>query len=147
MHQTVHALANDEFYVTAIVARWRAPTATLTWINCGHPAPYLVDRDGNLSELEGPPHPALGTGDLEPDYRLTERQLHSGERLILITDGITERHMEGGGVFGVEGLRRAVAEAENPTAAATAMSIQHAVTSCWKEPLEDDATVVVLAVD
>jgi hypothetical protein len=27
------------------------------------------------------------------------------------------------------------------------MAIQHAVTSCWAEPLEDDATLVVLAVD
>jgi hypothetical protein len=33
------------------------------------------------------------------------------------------------------------------TAAATAMAIQQAVTSSWTEPLEDDATVVVLAVD
>jgi hypothetical protein len=28
----------------------------------------------------------------------------------------------------------------------TAMAIQQAVTDCWREPLEDDATVVVLAV-
>jgi hypothetical protein len=27
------------------------------------------------------------------------------------------------------------------------MAVQHAVTNCWSEPLEDDATLVVLAVD
>jgi hypothetical protein len=35
----------------------------------------------------------------------------------------------------------------DPTAARTAMAIQHGVTKCWKEPLEDDGTVVVLAVE
>ena len=74
-------------------------------------------------------------------------RLESAERLVLVTDGITEREVEGGGTFGVDGLRRAVRTPPAPTAAATAMAIQHAVTSCWTEPLEDDATLVVLAVD
>jgi stage II sporulation SpoE-like protein len=63
-----------------------------------------------------------------------------------VTDGITNRAMEGGGQFGVEGIRRAVADADNPTAAATAMAILQAVTDCWSQPLEDDGTVVVLCV-
>jgi len=67
-------------------------------------------------------------------------------RLILVTDGITERHAEGGGIFGIEGIQNAVASVENTTAAATAMAILQAVTDCWREPLEDDGTVVVLCV-
>lgn len=70
-----------------------------------------------------------------------------GQRLILVTDGIVDRHTEDGGIFGVDGLRHAIESAEAITAAATAMAIQHAVTECWSEPLEDDATVVVLAVE
>lgn len=146
MHDTVRRLGNPDFYVTALVARWRAATATFTWVNCGHPPAYRVDLDDNLSELEGPRHPALGTGDDEPTFRLSECRLQPGERLILVTDGIVERHTEDGGRFGVDGLRRALERAENPTAAATTMAIQRAVTDCWSEPLEDDATVVVLAV-
>ncbi len=65
----------------------------------------------------------------------------------MVTDGITERRMEGGGTFGVEGIRAAVAEAESGTAASTALAIQEAVTNCWREPLQDDGTVVVMAVD
>jgi serine phosphatase RsbU (regulator of sigma subunit) len=64
-----------------------------------------------------------------------------------LTDGIVDRHTQDGGTFGVDGLRRAVERADAVTAAATAMAIQHAVTECWSEPLEDDATVVVLAVE
>jgi len=73
--------------------------------------------------------------------------LEPGERLVLYTDGITERVVKGGGRFGVDGLRRAVGGAGAPTAAATAMVIQNAVMSAAVDPLEDDATVVVLTVD
>jgi serine phosphatase RsbU (regulator of sigma subunit) len=146
MHETVKRLGNPDFHVTAIVARWRAATGTLTWVNCGHPPAYLVDTDGHLTQLQGPEHPALGLPDGEPAFETAERQLRAGERLILLTDGITERHTENGGKFGVDGLRRAIDQAANPTAAATAMAIQQAVTDSWQEPLEDDATVVVLAI-
>jgi serine phosphatase RsbU (regulator of sigma subunit) len=144
--ETVRRLANPDFYVTALVARWRAPTNTFTWVNCGQPHAYLVDVGGSVNELEGPIHPPLGTGDDKPTFRSTDRQLASGERLILVTDGITERRTEGGGRFGIEGIRRAVEEVQSPTAAATAMAILQAVTDCWREPLEDDGTVVVLCV-
>jgi serine phosphatase RsbU (regulator of sigma subunit) len=146
MHETVRRLGSADFYVTALVARWRAALSTFTWVNCGHSHAYLADVDGNVSELEGPIHAPLGTGDEEAAFTPTERQLASDERLILVTDGITQRRTEDGGRFGIDGIRRAVAEVENPTAAGTAMRILQAVTDCWREPLEDDGTVVVLCV-
>jgi serine phosphatase RsbU (regulator of sigma subunit) len=145
--ETVRRLGNPEFHVPALVARWRAAAVTLTWVNCGHPNAYLVDVDGNLIELEGPTHEPLGAGPEQRCFEPAKRQLHSGERVILVTDGVISRRVEGGGRFGVDGLRRAVANAESPTAAATAMAIQRALTDCWREPLEDDATVVALAVE
>jgi serine phosphatase RsbU (regulator of sigma subunit) len=143
--EVVRALGNPEFHVTAILARWHAPTATLAWINCGHPVGYIADSEGHLTEMPGKVHPPLGRGDT--DFEVSSLQLDSGARVVLITNGITDRKVQGGGEFGVDGLRRAVAEAPATTAAATAMAIQHAVTSCWTEPLADDATIVVLAVD
>jgi len=146
MDETVRRLGSPDFSVTAIVARWRAPTATLTWVNCGHPSGYVVDTDGNLEELEQPSHPPLGAVGSEPGFQPVERQLQSGERLILVTDGVTDRRIQGGGRFGVEGLKRALSEADDPTAASTAMAITQAVTDCAREPLEDDATVVVMTI-
>ena len=49
--------------------------------------------------------------------------------------------------FGADGMQRAVQAASAPTAAATAMAIQDAVMSAATDPLQDDATLVVLAVD
>ncbi len=147
VHETVRRLGNREFYVTALVARWRGATATLTWVNCGHPSAYVVDDDGELSELESPSYPPLGADEATPEFVPTDRQLHPGERLILVTRGVVDRRTETGGTFGVDGVRRALERAENPTAASTAMAIQQALTDSWREPLEDDATVVVMAVD
>ena len=146
MHETVRMLENENFYVTALVARWHAATAKLTWVNCGHPPAYLVDTEGNMSELQSHDHPALGTGEQQPTFTPTTRRLNPGERLVLLTDGITGRHMDGGETFGVAGLKRALENTVNPTAACTAMAIQKAVTDSWQEPLEDDATVVIMAI-
>jgi serine phosphatase RsbU (regulator of sigma subunit) len=146
MNETVRRLEHPDFSVTVWLARWRAATSTLTWVNCGHPAPYLVDVDGGLHELVGPEHPALGAASTDSSYTTTRRQLHPGERLVLVTAGITERKLEGGGRFGVDGIRAAIAGAASPTASTTALAIQEAVTNCWQEPLEDDGTVVVMAV-
>jgi serine phosphatase RsbU (regulator of sigma subunit) len=146
MHETVRKLDNRDFFVTAWVGRWHAPSAKLRWVNCGHPPAFLVEPDGTLNELASPSHPALGSGERDPSFVAAERRLRPGERLILVTDGITQRKMEGGGRFGVDGLRAAVEAAADPTAAATAMAIQQAVTGCWREPLEDDGTTVVMAV-
>lgn len=147
MDDTVRRLGNDDFYITAILARWRAATATFTWVNCRHPGPYVVDIEGNLKELDSPEHPALGAKTKSPKFRPAQCQLTSGERLILLTDGVIQRKMEGGGTFGVDGIKRAIERAQNPTAASTAMAIQQAVTECWEEPLEDDATILVMAIE
>jgi serine phosphatase RsbU (regulator of sigma subunit) len=147
MDETVRMLDNDTFFVTAWVGRWRAATAELTWINCGHGHGFLCDADGELTELQSPDHAPLGAGPGPPRFRSASRQLMPRERLILVTDGAIGRRVEGGGTFGTEGLARAVRDAEDRTAASTAISIQRAVTSCWPEPLDDDATIVVMAVD
>ena len=55
--------------------------------------------------------------------------------------------LEDGTTFGSDGLQEAVAALDTPTAPATAMAIQQAVTAAWDEPLEDDATLLVMAVD
>jgi serine phosphatase RsbU (regulator of sigma subunit) len=147
MHGVIRALDNPNFFVTAVLARWHAPTATLAWLNCGHPPAYVADLDGRFTELEGPVHPALGAGAGAPTFETSVIALESADRLVLVTDGITERTVKGGGRFGIDGVGRATLAADAPTAAATAMAIHRAVTECSTDPLQDDATLVVLAVD
>ena len=133
--------------MTAWVRRWHAATATLKWVNCGHPPAYLLDTDGDAQRARRVPIiPLSAPAASEPSFEPTERRLKPGERLILLTDGITNRQLEGGGTFGLDGVKRAIEGAASPTAAGTAMAIQQALTDCSREPFEDDATVVVMAV-
>ena len=145
--ETVRRLDHPDFSISALLARWRAATGTLTWVNCSHTNAYLFGSDGALNELEAPEHPPLGTGAPPEGYKLTHRQLRSGERLILVTDGVIKRPTENGATFGVDGLKRSLKRADSPTAASTAMAIQQAITDAWRDPLEDDATIVVMAVE
>ena len=145
MDETVRRHQGDDLYVSTVIARWQPATSTLTWVNCGHPHAYLVDRDGRVEELTGPDHRALGRGRPKRRFRTTQRQLYPGERVMLVTDGVTGRRTKTG-VFGIGGIQAAVAGAGSPTAAATAMAVLQAVSDSWAEPLEDDGTVVVLCV-
>jgi serine phosphatase RsbU (regulator of sigma subunit) len=145
--EVVRALGNPSFVVTALLARWHAPTAMLAWLNCGHLPGYVVDPEGGFTALEGPVHPALGAGEAAPRFEVSTVSLDSGDRLVLLTDGVTERLVKGGGRFGIDGAQRAIRSADATTAAATALAIQQAVMRCATDPLQDDATLVVLALD
>jgi serine phosphatase RsbU (regulator of sigma subunit) len=72
------------------------------------------------------------------------RRLEEGERLILHSDGITARRTKDG-LFGLDGIERAIRGAESRSATATARAIQEAVMSAAEDPLQDDAVAIVLA--
>jgi serine phosphatase RsbU (regulator of sigma subunit) len=146
MDDTVRDHRVPDMVVTSMVARWRAATSAFTWVNCGHPHAYLAQPDGAVERLEGPVYPPLGDGDSQQDFQPASRQLNSGERLILVTEGILNRRTDGGS-FGMDGIRAALERVETPSASATAMAILQAVSRSWKDPLEDDGTAVILAVD
>jgi serine phosphatase RsbU (regulator of sigma subunit) len=145
MDETVRRHQTEDV-VSALVGRWQAATRTLTYAGCGRPRVYLATAEGDVQPLEGSIHEALGRGETGRSFTTTRRTFLPGERLIFVTDGITERRTEAG-VFGIDGIRAALEQLQTPTAAATAMTILRCVTDCWHEPLDDDGTVVVLAVD
>jgi serine phosphatase RsbU (regulator of sigma subunit) len=145
IHQAITEVNESRAVVTAILGRWHGPTATFSWINCGHPVPIVIAQDGDLRTLDAPDHGALGGADSGPHWPSSKVQLTAGDRLILYSDGITERRTQAGAPFGLAGLRDAVAHARNASAAATVTAIETAVRNASTEALEDDATLLVLA--
>jgi serine phosphatase RsbU (regulator of sigma subunit) len=144
MHEVVCDIGRPEFFVTAIVARWHAVYSSFSWINCGHPPPLLIRPDGSIEQLMGDQGMPLGLWERERRFVRRQRRLGAGERLILHSDGITGRRTPEG-LFGLDGIERAVREAEGSSATATARAIQEAVMSASVDPLQDDAVAVVLA--
>ncbi len=145
MHDVIQEMGDEGFFVTAVVARWHAPSSTFSWVNCGHPPPLLAAPDGSLEELRAPRHFPLGLFPAE-EFRVEERRLKTGERVILYSDGIRMRRTAGGGWFGLAGIERAASAVGRPSAVSTARSIQEAVVNASETPMRDDATLLVMAV-
>ena len=66
-----------------------------------------------------------------------------GDRLLLYSDGVSERRTADGGRIGEHGLRAILTELGPRSAATTVRGLQDAVINASPEPLRDDATLLV----
>lgn len=134
-------------FVTAVLATWHAPTSTFSWVNCGHPPPLLLRAGGEIVELEGEATRPLGLWPDEPRVFLrNERTLERGDRVLLYSDGLTDRRLPDGGFVGFEGLVAFLGELAGASAAQTVFRIEHHIRGVSEAELADDATQLVLAV-
>ena len=121
-----------EKYATVIIARLRRD-GELEFVNCGHIPPLFVCGD----EVIRPSHGNLPVG-LMPDvtYESDRYSMHAGDRLVLVTDGVTEAEDPQGEFFDSERLEAAAKKG-------TMKDIFDAVSQfCAGTPLNDDCTVV-----
>jgi serine phosphatase RsbU (regulator of sigma subunit) len=124
-----------EKYATVLLVRLRRD-GDLEYVNCGHVQPLLVCG----GEVIRPPHGNVPVGLLaDATFESARCQMKSGDRFILVTDGVTEAENARGDFF--EDFRLEAAAAKSPTLD----GIFSAVTAfCAGNPLSDDCTVVEL---
>jgi serine phosphatase RsbU (regulator of sigma subunit) len=134
-----------ERYLTAVLASWDADRHRLRWINCGHPTPLIVRADGGVDELDGERTYPLGIRFKERTFPVLSAVVGPGDRLLLYSDGVSERRATDGGRIGENGLRAILAELGPRSAAATVRGLQDAVMDASPEALRDDATLLVIA--
>lgn len=134
-------------FATALLCELDTATGQFDWIPCGHPPPLLI-RDGRVvKQLLREPRLPLGLAEDrvygEPPY--TER-LQAGDRLLLYTDGIVEARSPDGREFGLARLGDFVIRhsAEGLSASETLRRLIHAILDYQREPLRDDATVLLV---
>jgi len=124
-----------EKYATVIIARIRSD-GELEYVNCGHVPPLLVCNH----EVIRPSHGNLPVGLLaDATYESDRYNMHPGDRLVLVTDGVTEAENARGDFFDNERLEAVAAKN------GTLDDIFSAVANfCGGTPLSDDCTVVEL---
>src|SRR5450631_2720411 len=124
-----------EKYATVLLARLRRD-GELEYVNCGHVPPLLVCG----GEVIRPPHGKVPVG-LLPDatFESARCQMKSGDRFILVTDGVTEAENAMGEFY--EDFRLEAAAAKSPTLEGIFSSVTE---FCAGNPLSDDCTVVEL---
>jgi len=123
-----------EKYATLVVALLR-PDGGLELVNCGHVPPLLIRG----REVVRPADRNLPVGLLaDASYESAHYQLDCGDRLVLVTDGVTEAENAAGEFFDNERLE-AAARAGDMRSILSAVSEFRGAT-----PLGDDCTVVEL---
>ncbi len=117
-------------YATLVIARL-LESGELELINCGHVPPLLVSGDSITKLEEGNLPVGLVPG---ADFQAARIQLKPGDRLLLVTDGVTEAEDDNGEFFGNERLEDCGRLGFD--------AIERAVTDFrGKTPLTDDCTI------
>jgi sigma-B regulation protein RsbU (phosphoserine phosphatase) len=122
-------------YATMIIARLRHD-GELEYVNCGHVPPVWICNQ----EVLRPSHGNLPVGLLaDATYESDRCQMKPGDRLILVTDGVTEAENARGDMFDSDRLE---------TVAAKSLSMDDIFAAvadfCGGTPLNDDCTVIEL---
>lgn len=124
-----------EKYATMVIARINR-SGELEFVNCGHVPPLVVSNHKVMRPEAG----NLPVGLLaDATYESSRLQLQQGDRLLLVTDGVTEAENARGDFYDNERLE---------ATAAHSSSLDEILASlakfCGGTPLNDDCTVVEL---
>jgi serine phosphatase RsbU (regulator of sigma subunit) len=144
MHQTLREMPGPRAEMAAIVAHWDPTTGKLSLANCGHVAPLVLRENGTAEPLSFPPTHGLG-GRSTPKPSERSRQLHPGDRLLLVSDGVVAVGPGQAGL-GEEGLTAAARRSQRASAADAVREVHDAVRAAGAGELRDDATAVCLSI-
>lgn len=133
-----------EKFVTLFYGVLDAEKKSFRYTSAGHPRPILTSATGSVRQLENG-GAVLG---VFPDWKYEDSsvQLAFGDRLLLFTDGITEAAKPDGEQVSEEGLIRLMKRfADEPPSSLNAKLLTEVKTFC-NSHLQDDATLIVIAV-
>jgi len=133
-------------FVTFFFAIVDGASKRLTYTNCGHNQPVLVRENGDAVRL-GQGGPAFARLMRDLPYKQEQLDLDPGDRLVLFTDGVSEAEDRSGEQFGEERLESLVVEHRGASATDLEQILTDVVVEHADGELQDDLTLVVLAVD
>jgi sigma-B regulation protein RsbU (phosphoserine phosphatase) len=137
-------IASDRF-VTLFYAQLDGPARQLRYVSAGHNPPFVLHRDGSHQRLcEG--GIVLGVFANQA-FKSGAVQLQSGDRMVLYTDGVTEACNSDDEEFGEERLLQVLQQNLARTAVDIQKNILQAVAEFSRGTWQDDATLLVVAVN
>ncbi|MFJ8191658.1 SpoIIE family protein phosphatase [Streptomyces sp. NPDC096094] len=116
-----------------------------TLASAGHPLPLLLDPDGTVRTV-AQPQTLLGVVE-DATYTSETFELRSGDTLLCVTDGVTERRSGSRQFDDGEGLATALAGCVGLDAGLVAERIRRLVHEFGPRPPEDDLALLVLQAD
>ncbi len=132
---------NESAYATLFFAEYEESTRRLRYVNCGHLSALLLRRDHTVERLDST-CTVLGLF-LDWECSMEERELLSGDTLILCTDGITESFNDKGEDFGEHRLIEALLRHRASSSQGLIESIVAEVREFSRGEQQDDITLIV----
>ncbi|WP_307848753.1 PP2C family protein-serine/threonine phosphatase [Microbispora oryzae] len=114
----------------------------ISLVSAGHPEPLRLRASGAV-DVVATPQPLLGVFT-EVDFHEDRVRLSTGDVLLGVTDGVTERRCGGRLLDDDGGLAELLAECADLSARAVAERIRRAVQDFAPEPSADDLAILVL---
>ncbi|MFZ3216074.1 MAG: SpoIIE family protein phosphatase [Candidatus Acidiferrales bacterium] len=137
-------IASDRF-ITLFYAQLDGAARQLRYTNAGHNAPIVTHRDGTHSRLlEG--GGILGVFPIQ-EYSTGICDLAAGDRVLLFTDGVTEARSPEGEEFGEARLRELLDRNRGASAEDLQKIVLDAAGEFCRGHWDDDATLIVIAVE
>jgi len=147
VNQEIAALGDDGMFATLVYCIYDLETRSLVFTNAGHCVPLLRRGDRVFPlQAERAHTPPLGvTPDLEAGEARV--QLHSGDMLIMVSDGILEARDERGNEYGLSRLSRRIRSARG-SAEDVVKSILADIDAHAKNQTQgDDMTILAMTID
>jgi serine phosphatase RsbU (regulator of sigma subunit) len=156
MNRFLHRSTGSSSYATFFYAQLDEEKRQLHYVNAGHNPPYLVRSLPNPSSADGATAPIeeLATGGMIigmfpfANYEAATVDLHSGDVLLVFTDGVTEALNTKEEEFGEERLKDLLRRvAHLPVSEMTSLISQALRDWIGEAPQHDDLTFIVMKVN
>ena len=141
LNKKVFQSAKGEKYITVFLAKYNITSKQLSFINAGHPAPFLINGENKIM-LESI-YPGLGMMEETEFVQAAQIHLTSNSLLFCCTDGVLEQENHEGVPFGHEKLAALLFENKSNRPKAVNKNIVLALESYkGSEMYSDDITLL-----
>jgi sigma-B regulation protein RsbU (phosphoserine phosphatase) len=136
---------NDErMFVTLFLGLFDTRTGVLSFVNAGHPPPYLLRGGGAAAQIEAKPGLPLGVRP-QAKYENRTLSLEPGNAMFVCSDGVFEALNESGELFSIERLNRELSAADSADPVEIVRLVRNAVDAFTGDaPKADDVTALAL---
>ncbi|TGK18595.1 serine/threonine-protein phosphatase [Leptospira fluminis] len=143
IHESLKTMIGG-FFITAVYLRLDPETKELVYSYAGHHPAVLIEADGNVSPMEGKGTVLLALPKLlNRDYR---KNLKSGDRILLFSDGLFEFFGDHGQFFGYDSFLDLVRKHTSLRGDKLLQAVGENVTSVRKSAMLDDMTMLLIEV-
>jgi serine phosphatase RsbU (regulator of sigma subunit)/pSer/pThr/pTyr-binding forkhead associated (FHA) protein len=147
VNQEIAALGDDGMFATLVYCIYDLETRSLVFTNAGHCVPLLRRGDRVFPlQAERAHTPPLG---VTPEFEAGEArvQLHSGDMLIMVSDGILEARDARGNEYGLSRLSRRIRSARGSAEDVVKAILADIDAHAQDQAQADDMTIVAMTID